>query len=162
MTQKALRLSFTPLLLILMFTAAMAQSGKVPPFRIVQAGGKIFKAENLPQGKPVLIIYFSPECDHCDHLVKQLLKRGPGLKKVSVAMITHLPMATVADFVKRNNLAKYGNFYVGTEGTTYFVRNYYGVVEMPFTALYSRQGELVKKYLHQPEINDLFEKLNHL
>ena len=72
----------------LVVTNAKAQAGKLPPFRIMQTSGKIFKAGDLPMGKPIIIIYFSPECDHCDKLMKELVKQKEEFKKASIAMIT--------------------------------------------------------------------------
>src|SRR5437016_6206191 len=62
-------------LLLFSYSDASAQ-GKVPPFRIMQSNGKVFKAEDLPFEKPILIIYFSPECDHCLTFMKDLFKRA--------------------------------------------------------------------------------------
>jgi hypothetical protein len=48
-----------PLIFLFHFSAfADAQTGKVPPFRMVLKNGKIYKAENLPFGRPIIIFYF--------------------------------------------------------------------------------------------------------
>ena len=38
---------------------------KVPPFGMLQTNRKVFRAQQLPANKPIIIIYFSPDCDHC-------------------------------------------------------------------------------------------------
>ncbi len=139
-----------------------AQSGKLPPFRMMQPGGKIFKAENLPMGKPIIIIYFSPDCDHCDIFMKEFFKKQSAFKKASVAMITYLPVERVAKFVKDFSLNTYPNIYVGTEGNSFFVRNYYKIMDMPFAALYTKEGNLVKSYQKHIDITDLSKHLNNL
>ena len=63
--------------------AASAQSGKVPPFRITQSNGKVFNARDLPLGKPILLIYFSPDCEHCQVFMKAFFKRANDFKKAS-------------------------------------------------------------------------------
>jgi protein-disulfide isomerase len=62
-------------------TNAKAQAGKLPPFRMMQTNGKVFKAEHLPIGKPTIIIYFSPECDHCEKLIQRISKTDRRIKK---------------------------------------------------------------------------------
>lgn len=145
---------------------AMAQApgktGKIPPFRIMQANGRVFKAEDLPMGKPIIVIYFSPECDHCDHLMKELFKREADFRKASIAMITYLSVEKVAKFVKEYRLDKYPNMYVGTEGTSFFVRNYYNVTDMPFAALYTSNGDFVKSYAKDVVLTDLSGRLHQL
>jgi thioredoxin-related protein len=143
-------------------TGAIAQQGKLPPFQMVQPNGKIFKAQYLPMGKPIVIIYFSPDCDHCEKLMKEVLKHKTELKKASIAMVTHLPVQNVTAFVKKYKLNNETNFYVGTEGTTFFLKNYYKLVEMPFMALYTKNGDLVKTFEHDGDLGDLVNKLRAL
>jgi len=140
-----------------------AQTGKVPPFRMVQSDGKVFKAENLPMEKPILIIYFSPECEECHALTKELLSHIKVLQKASIAMITYLPVETVKQYVTKNKLADYKNIFVGTEGNYLFVKDYYKIDQFPFMALYSKNGDLIKKY-HSKEINvdDMLLRLKSL
>jgi thioredoxin-related protein len=159
--QKAPFIMLLSLLLASSLTAS-AQTGKVPPFRMVQSNGKIFKAENLPIGKPIIIIYFSPECDHCEKLVKELMNRRKDFEKASIAMITFLPIDKVSKFVSKYNLNKQANIYVGTEGDSNFVRNYYKIMQTPFMALYSKNGDLVKTYPKEGGLNDLSVNLKKL
>ena len=138
------------------------QRGKLPPFAMMQANGKIFRAHELPMGKPMVIIYFSPECDHCDILMKEFLKREAAFRKTSVVMITHLAVDKVAKFVKQYALTNYANVYVGTEGTWLFVKNYYKIVEMPFIALHDRNGNLVKLFREEGALPHVVKQLDHL
>lgn len=131
---------------LIVYSTTYAQSGKVPPFRIVQANGKIFKAENLPVGKPIVIIYFSPDCEDCQRLTRELLARINEFKSVSFAMITYQSVENVSQYVSKNSLYKYDNIYVGTEGSSLFVKNYYNIVQFPFVALYNKNGDLIIKY----------------
>lgn len=139
-----------------------AQSGKIPPFRIVQPNGKVFKAENLPMGKPIVIIYFSPDCDHCEKLTKDFLSREKDFKKASVAMITYQPVDKVAKFVTDYKINKYSNIFVGTEGESFFVRNYYRIYQLPFIALYNKNGDFIKSYGQNYALADLSARLNNL
>ena len=140
-----------------------AQSGKVPPFRIIQPNGKIFKAENLPFEKPILIVYFSPDCEDCQEFTEGLLAHNMELKNVSIALITYLPVEFVTQFVAKNNLKVYPNIYVGTEGNSLFIKNYYGIEQFPFVVLFNKNGDLIKKYSNREvNINDLLIQLKKL
>lgn len=148
--------------LLLAFSTTHAQTGKIPPFRFLQSNGKIFKAEDLPKGKPVVLIYFSPECDHCELLVTELIKRSAEFKKSSIALITYLPLEKVSKFAVDYHLNKYSNIYVGTERSSYFVRNYYNIIDLPFAALYTKNGDLVKLYPKNVSLNELSMRLGSL
>lgn len=158
------KISFLLLLSWMLFTCSKtwAQSGKIPPFQMMQASGKIFKAQDLPMGKPIVIIYFSPECDHCEKMVKELMKRQADFKKASIAMVTYLPVEKVSKFVNQYALNKHSNIYVGTEGYSFFLKNYYKIMEMPFIALYTKNGDFIKSYSREIIWKELSDKLNNL
>jgi thioredoxin-related protein len=161
---KTIKTPFTLLfgVMLLITSSLLSQAGKLPPFRMVQANGKVFKAEDLPMAKPIVIIYFSPECDHCEVLMKDLIKHKTTLESASIAMITHLPVNAVSKFVQHYKVANYKNIYVGTEGTTNFVREYYNITHMPFMALYTKNGNLVNIYRKEGELPELIKTLNNL
>ncbi len=138
-------------LLLLCTTGCLSDQGnEIPAFTITKTDGKIFHASNIPVGKPVFIIYFSPECDHCTIFMKQWFSRVRDFSKASVVMITFLQIEKVKQFEKDYGTAQYTNFTVGTEGLSFFVRNYYKLTDMPFAALYDKQGKQVST--HQKEI----------
>jgi hypothetical protein len=162
MTRSLIFILFIVLLTVTNIVEGRCQSGKLPPFAIMQANGKIFRAYELPVRKPMVIIYFSPECDHCHILMKDFLKNEATFRRASVVMITHLAVGKVAQFVQRYALNKYPNVFVGTEGTWLFVKNYYKIIEMPFIALHDSNGSLVKIFREEGTLPDVVKQLNNL
>jgi hypothetical protein len=156
----------TYLLPVMLFVMSMmtsgdvhAQKGKLPPFRMQTSSGTIFKAEHLPMGKPIILIYFDPGCDHCDELLKAFFSRAGEFTKASVAMITYEHPSRLLAFEKAFHTKDHRNIYTGTEGQSFFVRNYYGISSMPFVALYNSMGDLVKEYRINPSLSDLNSQL---
>ena len=141
---------------------AYAQAGKIPPFSMTQTNGKVFKAQDLPMGKPIIIIYFDPDCDHCENTVKELLSKAAEFKKASIAMVTYLPVDKVIAFEKKYELKKHQNIYVGTEGNTFFLRNNYRLTTMPYIVLYTKNGDIVKEYRTYGPLTDLSLQLKNL
>ena len=156
-----MRKLFLPVFLIITSFTISAQQ-KVPAFRMSLSNGKLFHASSLPQGKPIIVIYFSPECDHCHVLMKEWFKQAGNFKKASVAMITFLPLSSVALFEKEYNTRQHSNIFTGTEGTAFFVRNYYKVLDLPFVALHDKNGNLITTYSKDIPLNALAAKLRQL
>lgn len=156
-----MRKLFLPVFLIITSFTLSAQQ-KVPAFRMSLSNGKLFHASSLPQGKPIIVIYFSPECDHCHILMKEWFKQAGNFRKASVAMITFLPLNSVALFEKEYNTKQHSNIITGTEGTTFLVRNYYKVLDLPFVALHDKNGNLVSTYSKDIPLNTLAAKLRQL
>lgn len=148
---------------LLIFQCAYPQSGKVPPFRMLQSNGKIFRAEELPIGKPIVIIYFSPDCEECQKLTKDLLARINDFKDVSFAMITYQPVENVRAYVVKNKLNNYSNIFTGTEGSSLFVRNFYNIMKFPFMTLYNKNGDLIVKYqMNEINLDDMYSRIKSL
>ncbi|WP_345212431.1 TlpA family protein disulfide reductase [Mucilaginibacter gynuensis] len=127
----------------------------VPPFKIVNTDSVTITQNNLKKDKPVMIIYFAPDCGHCQHLVKSLKPVMKQLSNVQVVMITWTQLSTVKKFYKDYGLAAYPNFTLGTEGYSLNVQRYYQVKETPYIAIYDHKGQLVKAYEKVPEIDEL-------
>lgn len=136
-----------------------AQSGKLPPFSILQPNGKNFRAHNLPFEKPIIIIYFSPDCDDCLVFMDKFFKSPNDFSKASIVMITYLPIKDVAKFAVKYKIANFKNITIGTEGSSFFVKDYYEITELPFLALYDKNGNIQISY--QRNIS-LFEIKNRL
>ena len=137
-------------------------SQTIPPFKMTLSNNKIFSAADLPKGKPLVLIYFDPDCDHCQKLMTELFKKINRFKKVELVLITFKPVTEVAAFEKKYTTSKYGNMRVGTEGTLFYLKNYYKLVKMPFTALYDRKGNYIFSYRDETPMDGLIDRLKGL
>lgn len=139
-----------------------AQNGKLPPFKIIKSDAKLYRATELPMGKPILLIYFSPDCDHCKVMMDAFFKRVHDFDKASVVMITYFPLADVNQFVQEHKIYKYPNIITGTEGNSFFLRNYYKMTGVPFAALYDKNGKLICSYMQNVPLTELAGQLHKL
>ena len=112
---------------ILFFPSRM-RSQTLPSFKMTLSNNKIFNATDLPKNKPLVLIYFDPDCDHCQKLITELFKKINSFKKSEIVLITFKPVTEVAAFEKKYNTSKYANMRVGTEGTLFYLKNYYKLV----------------------------------
>ena len=159
MRRKAFLLVF---FLFLVSPCIFSQGLKIPPFKIVRADGSLFRARDLPMGKPVIIIYFSPECEECQKFTQDLVSKIDDFWDASIVMVTYLSVQSVAQYEKKYKLNIYPNIYVGTEGNAFIVRYYYNVRRFPFVALLNKDGVLVKMWNKEENIDDLAARLKAL
>ena len=69
-----------PILLLLLFALLQpahvtAQPTTMPAFKMLLTDGSFYTAADLPVGKPVVLIYFAPDCDHCQELIAAFFKK---------------------------------------------------------------------------------------
>jgi thiol-disulfide isomerase/thioredoxin len=118
----------------------------VPPFQLLATDSLNTVTRNdLKPGLPVLIMYFSPECDHCQKQTEFILSAIDSLRNVEIVLATYQPFTQLKVFVKKYNLSAYPNIYIGRD-TRYFMAPFYNIHKLPFLALYNSKGKLITTY----------------
>jgi thiol-disulfide isomerase/thioredoxin len=125
----------------------------IPPYHILTTDSVYVTPANLKKDKPVMVIYFAPDCGHCQHLMYDLKPQLKNLKDVQIVMITFVTQLKAIQVFQRDfDLAKYHNITIGTEGYTYLVQKYYQIKQTPYIAIYNRNGKLSQAYEKVPTI----------
>ncbi|WP_169818777.1 TlpA family protein disulfide reductase [Niabella ginsenosidivorans] len=106
--------------------------------------GTGFTYQQIEKNRPLLLIYFSPTCDHCKEFVAALLQNRNRWKDKQVVLISYEHIREVKAFADSYHLSAYPNIKIGSEGYTFVVQQYYQIQRFPFVALFSRQGKLIK------------------
>jgi thiol-disulfide isomerase/thioredoxin len=129
----------------------------LPPFQILLSdSASMFTKAQLPAGKPVLFVLFSPECSHCQHETEELIAHRDELKDVEIVMITMHPLWMMKDFISTYGLAQYPNFIVGKD--IYFIMpSFYNIHNLPYLAMYNKKGDLIMGFEGSMDINKLIE-----
>lgn len=141
---------------------SFAQPDIMPHFSMVQENGVTYTYKDLPSNKPVILIYFAPDCEHCQKLLNRLFIKIKEFTKAEIILITFKPLSDVKGFVQQYKTYKYKNVKVGTEGNSYLIRYYYNLSKTPFTALFNRNKKLVISYKDQTPIDDLISHLRRI
>jgi len=77
-------------------------------------------------------------------------------------MITYLSNDEVVKFVNRYKTNRYRNITVGTEGSSFFIKNYYKIMDLPFAALYDKNGNIQCSYQKNIPLNEFAKRLQKL
>ncbi len=117
----------------------------IPPFSITQTDSSIFKKENLPSKKTVIVIYFNTDCGHCETLIKHITDSMQFMPKTFFVLACYNKLETIAAFEEKYKLKSFENIRVGRDDK-YFIPSFYKVKFTPFTAVYNKKGDLIKAY----------------
>ena len=118
----------------------------------------IFNTYNIPSGKPIALMFFSPECKHCKHTMKGLLKGMDSIKNVQFYLLTsYHDMSMLRDFYKDFHLADYKNIQVIGRDYEFFFFSYYGAKFVPDFALYDEHKKLVKLIEGEATASDIYK-----
>jgi protein-disulfide isomerase len=133
----------------------VASIQNIPNYRILDADSVYRTPANLKKNQPVMIVYFSPDCSHCQHLMNEIKGQMKNFSKMQIVMVSAVDYRMIKGFYKDFGIAAYPNITVGTEGNTYKVLQYYNVKTTPYIAIYNRQHKLLKAYEKAPKIEEL-------
>jgi thiol-disulfide isomerase/thioredoxin len=144
-------------------TAVMALGGKevAPTVQYTLLDGTQHNSQEL-KGKVVLVNFWATSCTTCmkemPHLIETQNKyREKGLETLSVAM-AYDPPAYVMNYAETRKLP----FRV-TMDTTGEIAQKYGKVQLtPTTFVLNKKGEIVKRYVGEPDFAQLHQLLEQL
>ncbi len=156
----------TLVLLLLLFTSAAfcqapdslppyKQVPIIPPFKILLPDSSWYTKANLNTKQPTWIIYFSPDCGHCQMETEEILKNINKLRKMQIVLITSRPFDDMKHFARYYSLNKFSNIKVGTDPSR-FITNFYKVEMTPFSAVYDKKGNLIRAYEKGGNMQELY------
>ena len=130
----------------------------LPAFNIVLLDSTtVFNTYNIPEGKPILIMFFDPDCKHCKAETRMLLSGMDSLKDIRFFMITSVhDFKRIRDFYDEYRLSDYKNIEVVGRDYEYFFITYYGVKFVPDLVLYDSHKNLVKYFEGHVTVKELY------
>jgi thiol-disulfide isomerase/thioredoxin len=151
---------FASILLLSLHCSAQQIPDTMPHFKMVLPDGTNYTYQDLKKDKPTILIYFSPDCGHCQALMKEFFQKVDDFNKAQVVMITFKPLKEIIQFVKDYQINRYHNIKVGTETPMFFIRYYYNLTNTPFTVLFNKKGKVAYSYRQETSVTDLISRLN--
>jgi thioredoxin-related protein len=116
----------------------------VPPFNLLQVDSTTLTKDKLKH-QPTILMYFSPDCDHCKHQWDDMVKHMDDLKKYQIVMITYQPFEAMVEFYKSQRIATYENIKMGRD-TKFMLPPFFRINSLPYMALYDKNGKLVTTF----------------
>lgn len=126
-------------------TAPYQKDSTIPAFNLLLTDSTWFSKDLLPGQKPVIIIYFSPECGHCQLTAHAFEEKKDELKDIFFVWVSYLPVDTVKKFAEDYKMLDEENVRIGRD-PNYFIPSYFRVKFTPFMAVYNKEGKLLKTY----------------
>ena len=123
----------------------------IPPFSLMLSPDSIlFTKENLKKKKSVIVMVFSPDCDHCIHATENLISNIKSFKNTEIILASSLSYESIQKFYKELNLAAYPNIYVGYDSKR-LLSSFYEVKSFPSIFLYSKKGGFKMNFPDHPD-----------
>lgn len=159
------------LLAAAMMLPAMAQNDSLPPppykrfpapppFKLLLADSTTwFTKDDLPRKKAVLVIVFSPDCEHCKQETEEIIRHIDKFRKITIVMATPAPFGKMKEFFTQYNLQRFNNIIVGRDDS-YLLPVFYNIRNFPFLAFYDKKGSLTGVFEGSLPVEQLLAKFD--
>lgn len=134
------------------------QNPSLPSFKIQTVNKGVFTSDKLKKNSPVIIMFFSPGCDHCIQQFEDMQKRMSELKNIQIVMATWQPIEELAEFNKKYRVSQYPNVITGRD-TEYFFPPFYEIANFPHFAFYNKSGKLVSTHEGNLSIEKILQQV---
>ncbi|TCJ12595.1 hypothetical protein EPD60_15110 [Flaviaesturariibacter flavus] len=166
---KVIRILF---FLLMLTGSAAAQNAKdslpyqrfpeLPPIQLLLGDSvTVFKKEQLPKNKPVLVIIFSPGCSHCQHTAEELVRRKDSLPDMHLVLATFASIGEMNEFRTKYHTDLLPNTVVGKD-IYFLLPPFFGVTHLPFLAFYDRKGMLAETFEGSMPVPQMLERIRVL
>lgn len=119
----------------------------LPAFKISTVpDSSLYTNNELNKSKPVVMMFFSPDCEHCQLQVKEFMAYKNELKDIQFVMISALPYKDNLGFYNEYNIAAFPNFKLGIDNT-YKLRLLYRITTFPSMFVYDSRAKLAKAFV---------------
>lgn len=137
------------------------QNPTLPSFEILlEDSTTMFNTKDIPTGKPTVLMYFSPDCDHCALVVRKIKEHNKDFKKAHIYMSTPMSLAATKEFSKELEIDKMDNITIGKDHA-FFVIKYYKITSFPFLAVYDSNKQLVGAFHANADFNDVVKAVKN-
>lgn len=123
-----------------------AKQSNLPAFSITKVpDSSRFDKVNLQKNKAVIIMVFSPDCEHCQVRIKEIMANIKLFKNIQLLMLSNLGYTYINRFYKEFNINKYPNIIMGMD-YRYQLGNFFTITSVPAFFLYNKNGKFVKAF----------------
>lgn len=130
---------------------------RLPEFNILQTDSTWFTKQQLPESDFTIIVYFSPDCGHCQYEAKEMMKYADSLQNSFILWVSYRDMPDIKGFAEEYGFFKHKNIKVGRD-PNYAIPSFFQVKYTPYVAVYNKKGDYIKAFeggVEMPELMTL-------
>lgn len=128
----------------------------IPQLKLLKVDSSSITRESLHKDQNLLIMYFSPKCEHCIAQWKEMTMRMNDLKDYQIVMATYQPMEEMVEFYNTNHMDTYKNILVGRD-TQFALPPFFSINSLPYFALYDKKGHLITTFEGNVKVDTLIK-----
>jgi len=122
--------------------------------------GKTICIDEFNSEKPLVLVYFHPECEHCQYEAQEIGQNAATFSNCQLVMITHDDsLQRVKSFCETNHLWEVDNIEVLIDTANQF-KTVFGKAVIPSVYIYGTDRKLKKQYLGETRIDLILAEIS--
>jgi hypothetical protein len=131
----------------------------LPSFKIhTIPDSSAYTNNNLDKHKPIVIMFFSPDCEHCQHEAQELVANKEVLKDVPILMLSIFNMQDIINFYDKYNLKEMPNVTVGQD-YNFNLGVKFKMQTFPAMYVYNEDRKIVKAFVGNVSVSKILNAL---
>jgi thioredoxin-related protein len=117
-----------------------------PPIRLLEVDSThFFTKEDIKKNRKILLMFFSPECEHCKHQTQDILAEISKFKDIEIVMATFQPFEEMKTFYNYYRIGDHQNIFMGRD-EKYVLPPFFRMQSLPYLALYDKKGQYITHF----------------
>jgi thioredoxin-related protein len=139
---------------------AYVKNPDFPPIRLLEVDSVHYVTKSdIKKNRKVLLMFFSPECDHCKHQISDILAEFDQFKDIEIVMATFQPFDEMKNFYNYYRIGDHSNIRMGRD-EKYFLPPYYKMQSLPYLALYNKKGQYITHFEGNQKVQTILNGFN--
>lgn len=133
---------------------------KFPPFPLLNLdSARVNSSQAIENKKKTVVVYFSPICNHCQHLAEDITGNMKSFKNVKFLFISSYSITEIKTFANNYGLNKFKNISLFQDDQYKFV-NFYKLRSLPGIFVYDTSQDFLATMPDHFKIEDLIKAVN--
>jgi thioredoxin-related protein len=139
---------------------AYVRNPDFPPIRLLEVDSVHYLTKaDVRKNRKILLMFFSPECEHCKHQIQDILADFSKFKDIEIVMATFQPFDEMKKFYTYYRIGDHPNIKIGRD-EKFFLVPYYKIQNLPYLALYDKKGQYITHFEGNQKVETLLNGYN--
>ena len=142
---------------VILDSAPYQKNPHIPSFSILLTDSATHYTNlNIAKNKPTILVYFSPDCSHCQADAKNLAEKLDSLKDINFVWISSHEVDKIKAFAIKYNMAGLPNMVFGKDDK-WAIPSFFKITFTPYFVVYGKDGLFYKEFRNGLLPHDLIE-----
>ncbi|MFD0940163.1 peroxiredoxin family protein [Pedobacter boryungensis] len=131
---------------------------RLPDFEFFLMNNQSFMRNNIPKDRYLIFIYFSTDCEYCEHEAEEIGRKINQIKTAHILFVSPDKSSEINSFSSKYKIDNHRSILLLQDKYKIFSKRF-GTSVFPSMYIYNDNQKLVKKFLKQVPVDSLFKYL---